>query len=749
MDIRIKEKFKIALVGVEFEENLSLRYLAGSLLQAGYKQVIIQPYNSLSEAEEIVASIIKEEIDLVGVSMAFQVRAIEDMAFVQLLRKHGFKKHITAGGQFATLHYNEIFNDCPGLDSVVRFEAESAIVELADVLLTSTHLRHVSGLVWKDKNKAVVTNDTLPLPTDINELPLPFRKTNRLEFLGLKNIQMIGSRGCHATCKYCCVSALATERRLASKYAGGLSAIPGTRRRTAANIANEIANLYFKQEIRIFEFQDDNWIHPKISFAIEYFTELKNELEKRGVGKIGLTLKTRADSVQPEIIKILKEIGLIRVFVGIESGTQNLLSKLGRKSRDNGSLRALQVLRDFNVPAYFNALLFGPDIRFEEIEPELAFLEKCADFPFEIVEVVIYGKTGLYISLKEEKRLHGNYLDYEYDYLDVTTQNTHSIISQLESRHFGVYSPIKMAADLGFNLGIMQVFYPGAFTNEMAIKVAELNQKINQDQIRVIRKTAHFAETGQSMVELKEELIAETIAIDLQFYKSIIELHNEMERYVSEIAHKDNINSYYRIGAMVQSGLIASLFLTLSSGIHAQTSTDLNLKLEKNLVELIYAPNSKEWRTAKQELLSEKTPIGKYYKAVSNDVDSINQSTNQKDAIQAKENLEKLENKLSKLREERIKEDYKRLNDILIKHNPKIKIASSLYFYLDNKGRVVDVYLNNNNNNKDLSPELKSIILDLLKEKQFYTYEAREIITKHPKKKKHYTYKKQRQGPLD
>lgn len=174
MDIRIKEKFKIALVGVEFEENLSLRYLAGSLLQAGYKQVIIQPYNSLSEAEEIVASIIKEEIDLVGVSMAFQVRAIEDMAFVQLLRKHGFKKHITAGGQFATLHYNEIFNDCPGLDSVVRFEAESAIVELADVLLTSTHLRHVSGLVWKDKNKAVVTNDTLPLPTDINELPCHF-----------------------------------------------------------------------------------------------------------------------------------------------------------------------------------------------------------------------------------------------------------------------------------------------------------------------------------------------------------------------------------------------------------------------------------------------------------------------------------------------------------------------------------------------------------------------------------------------
>lgn len=119
------------LVGVEFKENLSLRYLAGALGAAGYHAVRVQPYNSILEAETLAAAIVAQGSDLVGLSMAFQVRAIEDMTLVQLLRQAGFGGYITAGGQFATLHYTEIFEDCPGLDSILRFEAETTIVRLA------------------------------------------------------------------------------------------------------------------------------------------------------------------------------------------------------------------------------------------------------------------------------------------------------------------------------------------------------------------------------------------------------------------------------------------------------------------------------------------------------------------------------------------------------------------------------------------------------------------------------------------
>ncbi len=743
-----KQHFKIALVGVEFEENLSLRYLAGSLIDSGFSQVSIHPYNSILDAEKIAEAIINNDIDLVGVSMAFQVRAIDDMALVQVLRKRGFSKHITAGGQFATLHYHELFQDCTGLDSVVRFEAESVITELAEALLNSISLEYVSGLVWKDAQNEIQINAATPEPKNIDELPLPLRKNNRSEFLGLKSIHMIGSRGCHATCKYCCVSALATERRSAAKDAGGLNAIPGTRRRTAANVANEMAMLYFKYDIRIFEFQDDNWIHPKISTAVDYFTELKNELDKKGVGQIGLTLKTRADSVQPEIIRILKEIGLIRVFIGIESGTQSLLSKLGRKTRDDVSLKALQILRDFKIPAYFNALLFGPDIRSADIEPELEFLEKCTDFPFEIVEVVIYGKTGLYLSLKDENRLRGNYLDYEYDYLDEHTQQTHSIISQLETRHFGVYSPIKMAADLGFNLGLLQVFYPGTIADSFAEKVEVLNRKINADQVRIIRKAGELAKAGCSVEKASDQLIAETISIDLEFYRKIIELHNEMEFHVNSLVRHKNVKSYYRIGAIVQSGLIASLFLMTANKMQAQT---INPQVENDLVKLAYNYHSSDWGQLKKELRKSTTPIHPYLHSLRTDIDSINRSDSTH-IDESKKNEKRIEKKFAKLEQKRIHEDYKRLQHILNEHNPKIKIGTTLTFYLDKDGYVIDVSSSGTSEEKIVSPELKKEILDLLKEKQFYAYESRNYMHRSKRVnhlKNHRRQKRQRRGPMD
>lgn len=708
--------FRVALVGVEFEENLSLRYLAGALAAAGYAAVRVWPYNSITEAEALAAAIIAAGAGLVGVSMAFQVRAVEDMTLVQLLRRGGFGGHITAGGQFATLHYTEIFADCPGLDSVVRFEAEATIVQLARAVQAgAASLPAVPGLVWRTPAGPVQANNSTPEPDDINHLALPLRKTRRAEYLGFKTVHMVGSRGCHATCKYCCVAALATERSQAAKASGGGGALPGTRRRTAANVAAEMAQLYFGQGVRIFEFQDDNWIHPKVATAVAYFTELKAELTRRGVGQIGLSLKTRADSVQPEILTILKEIGLIRVFVGIESGTQGLLTKLGRKSRDNASWQALQTLRDFRVPAYFNALLFGPDVRFADIGPELDFLAECTDFPFEIVEVVIYGKTGLYLSLGQEGRLRGNYLCYDYDYLEAATQRTHALISELETRHFGVYSPVKMAADLGFNLGILQVFYPGPATDRLAGQVADLTRQINADQVRIIRRAAGHAAQGTAFATARAELIAATVPADLRFYRQIIDLHHQMEQLVLQLAPARPVSCYYRTGAVVQSALLAGLFMLLASPAQAQAPSPSQAKQAANHLARDF--NRRDWRVVAGYLRAQPQPIFKtaVAKRLANDHPREYQKRNQA----------RINQHLQALHNERIEQDYQRLRQLLVSHNPKIALASALFFYVDSMGTVQKVRANGPDA-ATLTPELQQTIIDLLKNQKFHVQESRD-----------------------
>src|SRR3954470_7650012 len=93
----------VALVGPEIEENLSLRYLASALREAGYRPEIL-PFNGSSAPpgphEQIARA--PDPPLVVGISMAFQWRAQDMLALAVGLREAGYRGHITGGGHFAT-----------------------------------------------------------------------------------------------------------------------------------------------------------------------------------------------------------------------------------------------------------------------------------------------------------------------------------------------------------------------------------------------------------------------------------------------------------------------------------------------------------------------------------------------------------------------------------------------------------------------------------------------------------------------
>jgi anaerobic magnesium-protoporphyrin IX monomethyl ester cyclase len=121
----------VALVGPEYEENLSLRYIAASLGAAGYSTEIL-PFNREQDLPQIVWRIVQapEPPLLVGLSLAFQWRAKDFLALAMALRQSGYRGHITAGGHFATFACREILQDFPELDSICRQEAEETVVSL-------------------------------------------------------------------------------------------------------------------------------------------------------------------------------------------------------------------------------------------------------------------------------------------------------------------------------------------------------------------------------------------------------------------------------------------------------------------------------------------------------------------------------------------------------------------------------------------------------------------------------------------
>ena len=91
----------VALVGAEYEENLSLRYLAASVALAGFRAEIV-PFQVDSARSDVVARVLALDPIVVGLSLPFQLRAREMLAVATDLRTRGYRGHICVGGHFAS-----------------------------------------------------------------------------------------------------------------------------------------------------------------------------------------------------------------------------------------------------------------------------------------------------------------------------------------------------------------------------------------------------------------------------------------------------------------------------------------------------------------------------------------------------------------------------------------------------------------------------------------------------------------------
>src|SRR5207237_1550500 len=123
--------------------------------------------------------------------------------------------------------------------------------------------------------------------------------------LGVKTAFLVGSRGCYADCDYCSIFAW-HEAAVGKRY----------RLRTPANIAEEMAGLYHERGVRFFVFHDDNFFLPSAAPNRRQFEALHLEFQKHGIQDIGLMLKLRPNDCDRENMLLLKEMGLLRAFVG-------------------------------------------------------------------------------------------------------------------------------------------------------------------------------------------------------------------------------------------------------------------------------------------------------------------------------------------------------------------------------------------------------------------------------------------------
>lgn len=476
----------VLLVGAEIEENLALRYLASSLARAGHGYELAT-FDRASDTDAVVEAAMRGSPAIVGLSMTFQFRAKEFGALAQALRDAGYRGHITAGGHFPTFAYREVLEAFPAIDSIVRHEGELTLPELCEAVASRRALADIRGLAFRGDD-GVVVNDARPLIEDLDALPFAVRAGAPQLHLGVPAAFLVGTRGCYGHCTFCCIHAYL-------KSAGG----PMYRARSAENVCDEIAELRATRGARMLVFHDDDFFTRDRVHDLARMNALRAGLARRDVTDVALVVKARPDDVDPEVFATLKDIGLLRVYLGIEAGSTQGLRVLGRGVDIAANRRALAYLRQEDIYTCFNMLVFDPESTLRSLRESFRFLRDYPEVPMNFCRTEIYVGTPLMTKLAREGRLVGDVFGWDYRIREPAAERAFRVFARaFLDRNFRCDGLMNANLGLGYHLHLLRQFYPRAMTTSLRRLVDGVTRKVNLDCVERMEAIFEFAESPAS-----------------------------------------------------------------------------------------------------------------------------------------------------------------------------------------------------------------------------------------------------------
>ena len=206
---------------------IGLAYIAASLRSSGHKVVIvdalgIDPGKStyiigdklilrgISFSE--VLNLIPNDADLIGFSGMFSSEWVSLKPLVNMIGEKFRGKYFIAGGEHFTAVPEVCLEECKDLDAISLGEGEETLVNLANAIDTNSSWLDIDGLVVRDNDKFVKTNNRKRI-TKLDEIPKPawdLVPLNNYLDLSLsfgvergRTMPMLASRGCPLQCTFC------------------------------------------------------------------------------------------------------------------------------------------------------------------------------------------------------------------------------------------------------------------------------------------------------------------------------------------------------------------------------------------------------------------------------------------------------------------------------------------------------------------------------------------------------------------
>lgn len=368
----------------------------------------------LNNTEDVMWKEIKSKIeeispDVVGISMhTGTYKSVKNIAAVAKCVSRDIA--VIVGGPHPTLDPEGTLHNDHNIDLAVRGEGEYTFLEL----IQGKDKENILGVSYK-KGSRVINNPDRPFIEDLDSLPFPDREAvidaNKHDLASI-----ITGRGCPFFCSYC------ASPRLWSRKA---------RFRSAENVILELTEIEDNIKNCILYFSDDTFTMDK-----ERTMKICGKMISAGL-KIKWKCDTRVDALDAELINVMQMAGCVRIKIGVESGSDRILTKINKGLNKDVIRKGVRLIKDQGVPITIYLMAGFPGETTEDLLETVKFAEEL-DVDYNSVSIFApYFGTQIYRELEEAGKLfdrnHWEYFFHQSRDMAVNDKIDNRVLDQLFS----------------------------------------------------------------------------------------------------------------------------------------------------------------------------------------------------------------------------------------------------------------------------------------------------------------------------
>lgn len=337
--------------------SAAIPYLGTYLNRRGFTFDYVVSFQD--EKEELTEKLMQENILAVAVTTTLYVSAFPIVEIIEFIRKYNRTAKIIIGGPFITTQVRvldeteleTLFNSTIKADFYVNSsQGEATLVQLISALKSNSSTDQINNIYYRIDKGLVAT---------------PILKENNRLSENMVNWDLFAHRiGAHAavrtsiSCPFSCAFCGYPE------HAGPFQTVDANIIKREIKLLNKIKTL------KSVYFIDDTFNVPVKRFKEILRTLIKNKCRFKWHSYF------RSQFADREMVELMKESGCEGVYLGIESGNDQILKNMNKTASVEKYLEGIELLKENEIVTYGNFIIGFPGETYETVDDTIKFIKE-------------------------------------------------------------------------------------------------------------------------------------------------------------------------------------------------------------------------------------------------------------------------------------------------------------------------------------------------------------------------------------